>query len=300
MGNKRTHDQKRQAKQRLENLKKQKREAALSAGSSEVELPSQVSMEQSMRGLFGSGKSKKSDQAQELAYQAMEMTDPIKSSKLALKALELDPYCVDAAMHLARLSCPEKEDLIKHMKMVVDIGVRSLGGPKYFEENQGYFWGLLETRPYMRARAYLAQILTETGHYKEAIEHYEEMLKLNPNDNQGLRDPLLGLYLLVNDLEGARRLLAEYEKDGSAVFAWGKVLERFLSDNITDAEAALQKARQTNPHAEKYLTGRKQLPKELPAYYGFGDENEAIVCADEIGAAWKKYPNAIQWLRDQH
>ncbi len=236
-------------------------------------------------------------EAQDLAYQAMETADPIQSARLCEKAIKLDSHCVDALMHLARLSCEDGDEMIEHIRMVVDIGERGLGGAGYFDENEGHFWGLLETRPYMRARAYLAQSLVEAGKNDEAIGHYEEMLRLNPNDNQGLRYPLLGLYLLAGRMDGVRRLFKEFEDEGSAVFAWSLVLERHLSGDESGAAKALKKARKCNKHAEKYLTGKKAIPKELPPYYGIGDENEALVCADSIGDAWKRHPKAVEWLK---
>ena len=236
-------------------------------------------------------------EAQDLAYRAMDTANPNRSAELCQKAIKLDPHCVDALMHLTRLACEDGDEMIEHMQMVVDIGERDLGGADYFEENAGYFWGLLETRPYMRARAYLAQLLAEAGNNDEAIRHYEEMLRLNPNDNQGLRYPLVGCYLLAENLEGARRLLKQFEDEGGAVLAWSLVLERYLSGDEDGATEALKEARRINKHAEKYLTGRKDMPKELPPYYGFGDENEALVCADAIGAAWKRQPKAVAWLK---
>jgi hypothetical protein len=123
------------------------------------------------------------------------------------------------------------------------------------------------------------------------------MLELNPNDNQGLRYVLLGHYLTLDRLDDAKRLLWQYGKDGSAMFAWGRVLHRFLLGDDAKAHVALKKARQGNPFAEDYLSGRKRLPRQLPDFYARGDENEAIECALELGAAWAKHPAAVKWLR---
>ncbi|HXY17585.1 MAG TPA: tetratricopeptide repeat protein [Gaiellaceae bacterium] len=68
----------------------------------------------------------------------------------------------------------------------VAAGERALG-PRIFAEGAGYFWGLVETRPYMRARAALAALLWKLGRREEALEHARELLRLNPNDNQGIR-----------------------------------------------------------------------------------------------------------------
>lgn len=39
----------------------------------------------------------------------------------------------------------------------------------------------------MRARAALAGTLWRLGRREEAVDHQRELLRLNPNDNQGLR-----------------------------------------------------------------------------------------------------------------
>jgi hypothetical protein len=123
------------------------------------------------------------------------------------------------------------------------------------------------------------------------------MLELNPDDNQGLRYILIGHYLTLDRLDGVRKLFRQYEDEGSAFFAWAKVLERFLSGDEDAAREALDDARRVNRFAEAYLSGRKPLPRQLPGFYGMGDENEGIVCAVEIGDAWKRHPKAVAWLK---
>jgi lipopolysaccharide biosynthesis regulator YciM len=88
----------------------------------------------------------------------------------------------------------------------------------------------------MRARMDLAQLLLSTGRTQDAIRHFEALLELNPNDNQGVRDILLGCYLSCDDLTGAQRLFRDYGEDTTAMFAWGRTLERFLSDDLPGAQ----------------------------------------------------------------
>lgn len=258
--------------------------------------------EQIMRQMFGGpagGRGGKRNQAQDLAYQAMEAADAGDAEsalRLALDAVKLDSHCLDALTILAQVASKNQAELIEAMRAAVAAGEEDFG-PSFFAENRGYFWGVIETRPYMRGRAYLAQLLLETGRIGEAAHEYEELLKLNPNDNQGLRYPLLGCYLASGNLSGAERLFAEHADEESAVFAWGRVLERYVVAGPDEAQAALGAARNVNSHAEKYLSGRKPSPDQLPAYYGMGDENEAVMCANAIGDAWQRNPAAVQWLK---
>ena len=263
-------------------------------------LPAPHFIEQALQGIFGHSLDS-TYAAQEHAYGAMEAMadgDWERAQQEATRAIEIDPNCIDALHILSQLGSESEEELIDNLRLAVERGERSLG-KKFFRENSGYFWGLLETRPYMRARAELAGLLNEMGNIDEAIAHYEGMLQLNPNDNQGLRYSLLGCYLEQGHVGGAQRIFAEYPEEESAMFAWAKVLADVLAGEELDAIESLSRARKANKHVEAYLTGRKKLPAEGPGYYSPGEPSEAIVCVNEIGTAWNTHPEAVNWLKNQ-
>ena len=64
----------------------------------------------------------------------------------------------------------------------------------------------------MRARFGLAESLTAAGRIDEAITHYQELLRLNPNDNQGVRYVLLPKLLAAGRDVEAARLLKAYDE----------------------------------------------------------------------------------------
>jgi len=228
----------------------------------------------------------------------MEAETPAKARKLARRALEKDPDCVDALVLLADIDCRREHEYIAALQNAVAAGERSLGA-RFFKENKGHFWGIIETRPYMRARLQLAQLLGDEGREQEAIGHYRALLELNPNDNQGVRDVLLGCYLAVGDLDGAQRLLRQYKNDISAVFAWGRTLHRFLAGDLQGARRELEAARKCNRLVELYLTGQRKLPKSMPEMYALGSDEEAIISADLLAKAWAKHEEALHWLTEQ-
>jgi tetratricopeptide (TPR) repeat protein len=216
------------------------------------------------------------DKAQQIAFDAMEA----EARKLAKRALRLDPDCVDALVLMTDLDAPSTKARIEGLKKAAEAGERALG-TKFIRKNKGHFWLLLETRPWMRALDRLASELKEARLNLAAIGIYERMLELNPNDNQGERDPLLGLYLTVGDLKGAGKLLKKYEDDALANFAWGRVLERFLAGDHAGATAALEIARVANHHVELYMTARKPLPEVPPEVYSPGSEEEAVFASEQ-------------------
>jgi hypothetical protein len=140
--------------------------------------------------------------------------------------------------------------------------------------------------------------LAESGSLEEAAAVFERMLELNPGDNQGMRYPLLGLYLAMKQPESAARVMSRYPDEERILgsFAWARVLERWFSGKFAEAEAALTRARKVNPFVEHYISGAQELPSEAPAYYRPGEDSEAQVCARELAIAWKSHPAFREWL----
>ncbi|MCX6637887.1 MAG: tetratricopeptide repeat protein [Acidobacteria bacterium] len=236
--------------------------------------------------------------ARDLAYEAMEAGDRDDVERLARLALSHDPECVDALRMLALATARSTPDLIAMLRTAIQAGERALG-PEFFEENRGHFWGVLEARPYMRARMDLTEALLKTGETAEAVRDLEALLELNEGDNQGVRYVLLPLYLEAGNLDAARKLLAAYPDDYSAVFHWCKTLERRLSGDLAGAAQALAEAREMNPYVEAYLTGGKLPPRRIPGHYSAREPSEAACFAKALRNCWLVHREAVAWLREQ-
>lgn len=237
------------------------------------------------------------DAAQQLMYQAFEATSPQRQMTLARKALEISPDCADAYVLLAEYA-ETLPDALELYEQGVAAGERALG-EEGFEEYEGHFWGFLETRPYMRARAGLADSLWVTGRREEAAEHCREMLRLNPGDNQGIRYRLASMLLDLERHDELDQLLKTYEEDGSAEWAYTHALLAFRREGDSDgARAALRAATEVNQHVPAYLARVKPMPHEAPDYITFGGEDEAIGYAAQFLPAWKETLGAAAWLRN--
>lgn len=234
------------------------------------------------------------ERAQQLVYEAMEVQGP-KRFKLAAEAINLDPNCVDAYVILIENSTSLQEALMLSEK-AMKIGEKELG-KEFFVENKGHFWGLFETRPFMRAKVQYAEALYQLGKLPQSIQQYEEILVLNPNDNLGARYMLFALYLDKGELSKAEKLLEQYEEE-TANGLYNKLLLEVLKNGFS-AKAAkmLKEAKKQNPSVIPFLTGKKRLPKHMPEYYGWGDENEAVIYVDVHLHLWKKIEGLQQWLK---
>ncbi len=235
------------------------------------------------------------EQAQDLIYKAWETSSRKQRIALAHKALTISSECADAYVLLAEEADGPDAALEIYQKGVA-AGERALG-KKVFAEEAGYFWGLLETRPYMRAREGLANCLWEKGQRDEALAHYREMLRLNPNDNQGIRHVLAICLLELQYHEELDALLKRYEEDISAHISWTRPLLAFrIQGDTSESRAQLSAALEFNPHVPDYLLGRKKMPRWLPDVIGFGDEREAMCYAADSYAVWKQTAGALAWL----
>src|SRR5271166_1309418 len=149
------------------------------------------------------------ERALDLVDRALETGNAAEVRKLMRQAVKLDPDCVDALLMLAKVTRLSASQYLGKMREAVRAGERTLG-PEFFKANRGHFWLMIETRPYMRARFDLGMALGNNGDIAGAIAEFEGMLDLNPRDNQGVRDYLLALYLALQNLDGAARLLRDY------------------------------------------------------------------------------------------
>ena len=236
-------------------------------------------------------------QAQALMYRAFEESDEQSQVRLAKQALEISPDCADAYVLLAEHAKNRKEAR-RLYQQAVTAGERALG-TEGFQQYVGHFWSILETRPYMRARLGLANVLWTTGHREEAVQHLQDMIRLNPNDNQGVRYSLAGFLLFLDRDDDAARLLQQFADEDSAAWAYTKALLAFRQHGDTpEARKLLTQARKANKHVPAYLTGEKFPPTEQPGYYSTGDESEALNYIASFLVGWKSTPEAIAWLRE--
>lgn len=232
--------------------------------------------------------------ADDLMYEAYDST-PAKGKKLANEALKLDPENVRALNLLADLA-PDAKSALKLFQKAMESGKKQLG-ESYFKENRGHFWGLVETRPYMTARFSFAQCLAALDWKEEAIKELNEMLELNPSDNQGVRYFLASLLLFNRDYKHFAALFEKFKDEESTFWKYNYALYLFATEGATPkANKALLEAYDENPHVVDFMTQRKQMNPNPPEYYSPGDENEAAYYLMDNFRAWVNVGNTLDWV----
>ena len=151
----------------------------------------------------------------------------------------------------------------------------------------------------MRARAGLAECLWELGERDTAIGHLQDMLRLNPNDNQGLRHILTGWLLAVKDHDALEKLIDAYDEDVFTEWAYAKTLLEFRRHGASpEAKSTLKTAWSRNAFVPDLLTGATRMPKRMTDYITLGSKEEAALYVLNNKENWSSTEGALQWLVD--
>ena len=136
------------------------------------------------------------------------------------------------------------------------------------------------------------------GKRAAAIGHYRDMLRLNPNDNQGLRHVLASWLLATGDHGALEELLAAYDDDVFAEWAYAKTLLALRKGDEADARTALSAAWKRNPHVPALLTGAMPIPEHRDDHYTLGSPDEAVIYVSQNRENWTATRGALQWLAE--
>lgn len=277
---------------------KKSRAAAAPAPTPLPPLPDRRAMEGLLRAFGGGAADDAVTKAQDIMYDAWDADSKARRVALAKKALKISPLCADAYVLLAQEVADHLDEEIELYRKGVEAGEMALGAAA-FRDDVGHFWGLLETRPYMRARCGLAVALWQKGERDAATAHVRDMLRLNPNDNQGMRYALLGWLLALRKQDEAGALMRQYKGDSAPQWRYTEALLEFArAGDTASSRKRLAAAVHGNRHVPAYLLGRK-FARSAPAYLTVGGDDEAQEFAREFLAAWRDTPGALEWLAVQ-
>jgi tetratricopeptide (TPR) repeat protein len=211
------------------------------------------------------------------------------------------PDHLDAIHHLALIL--SQRNLPKEARSLweqaVHIGRKAF--PKDFETGKDCLeWGWLENRPFLRCLHGLALVRYEEGKIEEALMLFQELLSLNPNDNQGVRALALEALFRLGKFEDALRITEQYRHDIMPDTMYGKALAHFKLGHRKEATLALRKATKHLPLVgRELLKSKHRLPKTAsPDVVTVGGADEAYSYWERWGQFWNEDTEALEWLRE--
>lgn len=238
-------------------------------------------------------------------YAALELMDGGEYEQVAglLRGLlKRYPEFIDARHHLA-IALQAWDPRLEYVatdewRAAVATGLAVLP-PEFVIGRDLLDWGWLENRPFLRAYNGLALDVMQRGQTGESLAIWQDLLDLNPGDNQGIRS------LAVECLFARRRpaqVLAvcdRYPDDGMPALLFGRVLALFMLDRRDEAAASLVEAARFAPMVAKELTKKTHpAPRDLhPGYVTMGGADEAYYYWRDAGEFWKRAPGALAFVR---
>ena len=217
-------------------------------------------------------------------------------AKAARKVLALDPDALDGYVILHYALTTEAEKLALLFEAV--RRGRRLWAAAIKRPSAHDFWYDMDTRPFMRALHLLALHLWTAGDHDQAIREAEALLRLNTDDNQGIRHLLLAWYPVAGDWDAFTKLLRRYREDESTEFAFGRCLDAIRQGD--QFEALRDVATENNPHVvARLIDPGKPLAAGDKSFAGFvemGSDGEAVSYVEAHLAAWHTVPGAIARL----
>lgn len=176
-----------------------------------------------------------------------------KKLEYLTKALELEPDNLDAACMLAEVNAKKPEELLENLSSLIEKGNSLMEKEGYFQDCMGDFWGVLETRPYMRLRHSYLELLIRCGMMGKAVREAEEMLRLCENDNLGVRYVLMHLYAYLENEEGALALHKKYDEYEESQMLFPLAVLYYKKGNFEASLQYLRRLAKANKDTKKFL-----------------------------------------------
>jgi len=210
------------------------------------------------------------------------------------------PDHLDAIHHLALVL--SERNLLNQARDLWEQAVRI--GRKAFPEDfklgrDRLEWGWLENRPFLRCLHGLALARYDEGEVEAGLSLFQELLSLNPNDNQGVRAMAILALFKLGRLEDVLKIAEQYRGDVMPETLYGRALALFKLGRRREASIALKEAVRHLPLVRKeLLKTRHRLPRTArPDVVTVGGADEAYYYWEHWGQFWEEDSEAAKWLR---
>ncbi len=236
------------------------------------------------------------DDAYELLDKAENARSKTQAIKYAKEAYAMCSECFDALLLQVRL----EDNPLKRWKLLeegLQFEKDRLKNKGYFDkENIGHFYGLFETRPYIRGLYLKTSCLAFDGKIKQARDVCKEILKLNENDNTGIRYFLMAIYAYLEEENDMLKLYKKYSEEQLEML-FPLFILYYKQGNDKKAKEYLDRVNKANPNFIKFFKGTMKENKTIPeGYYSKGDSSEVIMYFSQYAFLIKTVPTLDSYI----
>lgn len=202
----------------------------------------------------------------------------------------------DLIQSVYQLEVPNPVITFQPLIMLAMLQIKSLIP---MQPKQPLIWGFMENRPTLRIIDFLADSMEALDDDQMALELREWLLRLNPNDNQGMRALVVNSYLQLGRNEDAVSLCEHYPDDALVDISFGYALALYRMEEYAQAELALFEAREGSPKVVAAITREKmkEPKRQFVGHITLGGDDEAWEYRQSARDLWLNTPGAIDWLK---
>ena len=214
-------------------------------------------------------------------------------------------YDVDKVFLIA-CEAGDIDTIQKKFQRILEKGKTILEKQGCFQEDVGQFWQVLETRPYIRAKGQYVLLLARAGKLKKAAQEAEDIIRLNEQDNLGIRYVLMHLYAALEDAESAQKLLGKYSKYEEGPILLALTLLYYKLDETDQAKKYLRQLTKVNKETRAFV--RDVLTEKVDRVLsviekqgGFAplSEEELVEIYNENIMIYLSAPDFFDWLANE-
>lgn len=206
------------------------------------------------------------------------------------KALKVQPTHADAHNHLGIRNFDQGrlKQAERCFTSAIDGGAQDL-----IQEAGQIEWGYTKNRPYLRGLGNLALVRQRQRRYAEALEIHERLLRMNPNDNQGVRWLLGAGYHRLGQLEVAIKAYEAAQEEPGCCY--GLALALFEAGEPR-AGLALIRGFAKNRYIAPMLLGEPWTRIDASHDTNMAEPEWAAAYVEKQGDLWRKVPESKAFL----
>jgi tetratricopeptide (TPR) repeat protein len=223
-----------------------------------------------------------------------------QAEKIFKAVVEKMPDNLDGLHHwaLVRKQLGDTDTAKALLKKAVSVGREAFPADFIIGEDL-LEWGYLENRPFLRCMYGLGFILLKIGETEEASKIFIEMLKINPNDNQGARGLAIDSFFHMYQPQEVLSVCSLYPNDAMPDTLYGRALAFFQLGDQKKADESLKDAIKCLPKVAKEIT-KATHKKPMSLHEGFvraGGDDEAYAYWHKNNIHWESTIGSIDWVR---
>ncbi len=243
------------------------------------------------------------NQLDDMIFDAVDYIDAgdyVRAKSILHSVIDAFPEHIDAKHHLAVCLKEQGEFQVAYnlWEEAVEIGTQCFPANVSMADMR-LEWTWLENRPFLRAYEAFGVDLYEQDRLEEALTVFNNLLSLNPADNQGIRALAIKTNFDLERPEEVLRICDCFPEDGLADTYYGRLLALYQLKCKDRLEKSLKEAIEFLPLIARELVKSNHTEFDNLLQSDFDDErDEAVYYWENYGQYWQETDGAIKFLKE--